>query len=360
MQNVLPKYDLAEVNAAGKALVTSDPQDGLITFEKLESQLHTYDVVNNWRACHSRPLNTFAMTLRNRALHIHKGAVIAQRIKRLDSISKKLTLQSSMKLSQMQDIAGCRAILPSIQHVRELEDRYRTATDFSHDLKSGKDYIAQPKASGYRSVHLIYRFKLREQSPYENQQVEIQMRSQLQHTWATAVEAAGTFTNQALKSSQGSLEWQRFFSLMGSYIAHMEGCPLVPGTPTDVVRLRHDIRVLVSSLHVIGILKAYSATLNQVGKMAKMKYYLMDLDPDQLSVRLTAYMAGQTKTANDAYIETEKSIPANSNRQVVLVSVDSVQALRQAYPNYFLDTTKFASLVQDVISQDSDSSYFSK
>jgi len=291
------------------------------------------------------------MTLKNRAKQIHKNVIVAQRIKRLDSINKKLSFQASMKLSQMQDIAGCRAVLPNIQHVRELETRYRTSQDFSHELKSSKDYIAQPKPSGYRGVHMIYKFKLRAPSPYEGQQVEIQIRTQLQHTWATAVEAAGTFTNQALKSSQGSEEWQRFFSLMGSYIAHMENCPPVPGTPTDIVRLKHDIRVLASALHVIGILRAYSATLNQVGKMAKMKYYLMDLDPDQQSVRLTAFMAAQPKQANDAYMEVEKNIPSGSNRQVVLVSVDSVQALRQAYPNYFLDTTKFASLVQEVIAQ---------
>lgn len=352
VQYVEPRYKREQVNAAGRALIAPAPP-GPVTVEYFEGQIAAYEVVNNWRASHHRPLNTFAITLKNRAKQIAGSVIVAQRIKRLDSITKKLSAQEFMKLSQMQDIAGCRAVMPNIASVRQLEKTYRSA-GFSHEMKPGKDYITNPKASGYRGVHLVYRYKLREPSPHEGQQIEIQIRTQLQHTWATAVEAAGTFTNQALKSSQGSEQWRRFFSLMGSWIAHLENCPLVPETPTDMVRLKHEVRVLAASLHVVGILRTYTATLQQVGKVAKMKYYLMDLDPDQQNVRLTGFTAAQTKEANDSYTQTEKNMPMDSNRQVVLVSVDSLQALRQAYPNYFLDTTKFVSLVENVIAQPPD------
>ena len=200
MQYALPRFRPAQINAAGKAL-TAAPLGRPMTNAEFEDLVQTYVVVNNWRACHARPLGTFAVTLKNRALKIHKESLVAQRIKRLDSITRKLEIQSTMHLSQMQDIAGCRAIMPTIAHVRRLEKRYGETKDFSHEFKSCKDYIAEPKASGYRGIHLIYRFKLRDPSPYQGQQVEIQLRSKLQHVWATAVEAAGTFTNQALKSS---------------------------------------------------------------------------------------------------------------------------------------------------------------
>jgi len=36
-------------------------------------------------------------------------------------------------------------------------------------------------------------------------------------------------------------------------------------------------------------------------------------------------------------------------RDAVLVSVDSLQALRKAYPNYFLDTHKFLAFVRKTI-----------
>jgi len=239
--------------------------------------------------------------------------------------------------------------MPTITQVRRLEQRYRGESDFSHEFKGCKDYILQPKASGYRGIHLIYRFKLRESSPYEGLQVEIQLRSKFQHVWATAVEAAGTFTNQALKSSQGSAEWQRFFALMSSYIAQLAKSPLVPNTPTDADELREELRALVVKLHVIGTLQTYNATLNKVERRSKVKYYLMDLDPEGRTVKVTTFSATENEEANEAYTATEKGLPKDTNRQVVLVSVDSIQALRQAYPNYFLDTTRFVEIVENAI-----------
>ncbi len=43
--------------------------------------------------------------------------------------------------------------------------------------------------------------------------IELQLRTRLQHEWATAVETMGTFLQSSLKSSQGPEEWLDFFSL---------------------------------------------------------------------------------------------------------------------------------------------------
>jgi hypothetical protein len=40
---------------------------------------------------------------------------------------------------------------------------------------------------------------------------EIQLRSRLQHAWATTVETVDTFTRQAIKTGGGKAEWRRFF-----------------------------------------------------------------------------------------------------------------------------------------------------
>lgn len=60
------------------------------------------------------------------------------------------------------------------------------------------------------------------------------------------------------------------------------------------------------------------------------------------------YKKSQLTEAEARYLQSESS--ANSaNTESVLVSVDSVNALRRAYPNYFLDTKKFVDLVTKVI-----------
>ncbi len=288
------------------------------------------------------------MALKSRADSIDQNAVVSQRIKRLESISKKLSIQPKMKLSQMQDIGGCRAVLSSVTRVRTLEARYIDADDY-HERKSRKDYIAQPKPSGYRGIHLIYRYKRRQACAHDGLQVEIQIRTQLQHIWATAVEAAGTFTNQALKSSQGSADWQRFFSLVGSEFAAQERCPIVPGTPTSDAERREEIVELSSSLRVVNVLQAYSATLDAFKQLPRMKYYIVELDPSEMKVQIEPFSATQMEEANARYILLERQAESlGGTRQVVLVSVDSIQALRQAYPNYFLDTTRFVSSIRKI------------
>src|SRR4051812_46820847 len=84
-----------------------------------------YDLVNNWRAAHSFPLNTIQTNLRYRARKVDANRmVVTQRLKRLASIRSKLERRPSMRLSQMQDIGGCRAVVSDVISVRRLADMY--------------------------------------------------------------------------------------------------------------------------------------------------------------------------------------------------------------------------------------------
>jgi hypothetical protein len=77
-------------------------------------------VINNWWSSHSFPLRNFKMTLLPRARRMDSKALIAQRLKRLSSIEAKLRRFSDMKLSQMQDIGGCRAVVENIRCLQKL------------------------------------------------------------------------------------------------------------------------------------------------------------------------------------------------------------------------------------------------
>jgi hypothetical protein len=345
MEYIKPQYPVPEVNRAGRLAAAAEQSGNALSVS--DELTWAFEVLSNWRAAHHRPLNTFYMTLKARALRIDQESIPSQRIKRLESIASKLTREPSMKLSQMQDIGGCRVVLRDLDAVRSLEAEYEGKS--GHTRKSSKDYIVAPKLSGYRGIHLIYAFKGRDASEHDGLKVEIQLRTKLQHIWATAVEAAGTFTNQALKSSQGSAEWRRFFALVSSWFAHLEGTPLVPGTPTEVDALRTEIIQLATNIHVVGVLNAYSSTLQGLAHLRRGKYYLMQLDAATLETSVRVFSAAQTEKANAAYIELERSLPPNSGKQVVLVSVESLQALRQAYPNYFLDTAEFVQRVQEIL-----------
>ena len=52
-----------------------------------------------------------------------------------------------------------------------------------HVLVNEDDYIANPKPSGYRSLHLAYRFQSRGHSQYIKLMFEVQLRTPTQHAW---------------------------------------------------------------------------------------------------------------------------------------------------------------------------------
>src|SRR5437016_4188133 len=110
----VPLYERKDVDAAGRKLAQLE-----FPVTSLEG-LGALAVINNWRSSHSYPLNTFQMTLRLKGRKLERMVIVAQRIKRLESIHAKLARQPSMRMSQMQDIAGCRAVFKNMVNVRRL------------------------------------------------------------------------------------------------------------------------------------------------------------------------------------------------------------------------------------------------
>lgn len=338
-QPVEPKHRRGEVDRAGEQII--DSQTSIFEY-------HTaLGVVNNWRTAHGWPLNTFQTTLRSRARKLDSDVLIAQRLKRLASIEAKLKRFPNMKLSQMQDLGGCRAVLRNTSQVLALMVTYVESGEKNpnrHEFVRGFDYIGEPKLDGYRGVHLVYKYKTaaKKYSAFNGLRIEIQLRSQLQHAWATAVETVDTFTGQALKSSVGDKRWARFFALMGSALAMREKTPLVQNTPNKRKDLKADLRQLSSELKVKATLRGWQATLRYLqDEGTDGDVYLLDFDIDEYSIKATGFALQQLEEATNQYLALERLIAQGANRQAVLVRVDSMAALRKAYPSYYLDTSAF-------------------
>lgn len=337
-----PHHSKEAVRKAGRAFV--DPSTSATDRELARA------VINNWRSAHGFPLNSVQVVLRNKVRSLSAGdPVVAQRTKRLPSIVRKLERFDKMELSRMHDIGGCRAVLEDISEVRTLEASYISGKSRSRNIIGRHDdYILHPKPDGYRGVHVVINYQGQgSQKAWSGLRVEVQLRTKMQHAWATALETVDTFTRQALKSNAGDPEWMRFFALMGAEVAHREGEPLVPGTPSQTGKRRAEIRKLAKELRVVERLAAYGNTVRVLEDQVIRKddrHFLLDLDVGEglLSVRTYPNAAA----AEEAYgaLEGEAS---DADRDVVLVAVSSMAALRRAYPNYFLDTSVFLELVSN-------------
>jgi hypothetical protein len=79
---------------------------------------------------------------------------------------------------------------------------------------------------------LMFNFRGRgEAKLYHDRRIEVQIRTRLQHAWATAVESVGLFRGEDLKSNQGNADWLELFRLMSAEFAVAEGCPEPPNVP---------------------------------------------------------------------------------------------------------------------------------
>jgi len=330
------EYSKKEVNRAGVTLL----EQSSITQEKAKS------VLDSWRACHTKPLNSFQTSLRRKLKTNDSLALVSQRLKRTPSILSKLERNPKMMLARMQDIGGIRVVVKDMQKVRELEASYKKGTTVFSVANGGKDYIIDPKPSGYRSIHQIFKCK-------NGFSIELQIRTKIQHAWATAVETMGTFLDHSLKSSEGPNKWLDFFSLASSAFAIIESTPRIPQfshlTDQETFEKLLDTE---KSLDVLNKLSGFRVAAKHIkNDKRKGHYHLVTLDLDKMMATIQSYEQKNIMQANADYSLKESEVNDGKNLQVVLVTSESIAALKKAYPSFFLDAELFAKQIQNVKKQ---------
>ena len=313
------------------------------------------EMLSAWRSLHALPLEVIAATLARRTRPIEAQAIFAQRLKRSRSIREKLMREPNMALTTMQDIAGCRAVVRTIGQAYRLKQKYENYANARPNIgpeliqKWTKDYIKEPKPDGYRSIHLVfkYRSKRTDHDHLNGLRVELQIRSQLQHAWAMAVETASAITNQALKAGKGEDEWKQFFKLMGDVVALREECPLLADLNGD--EIRKEARVLARKLKVIPMLEGMSAIIETFSGNKEADVYLLILDAQKRHIKYQGFREAQFDQATEEYSNAEKIHYDDPDVNVVLVAVSSLDDLKGAYPSYFLDSSNFIALIKQLL-----------
>jgi ppGpp synthetase/RelA/SpoT-type nucleotidyltranferase len=332
----VPKYPKSEINKAG--FIIASPSS---TKEDRDNALI---ILNNWRASHAYPLQVICSNLRLR----NPGAIVVQRLKRLDSITGKIERFPDMSLYRMQDLGGCRVIVDTVDQVYEAIEKYKNSR-IRHILKREYDYIQNPKDSGYRSYHMVYQFHSDKKETYnKNMLIEIQFRTKLQHIWATAVEMMGIYTKSKLKASIGDKDILRFFALVSSVFAKMENMPISPNTNDDYNILISEIRQIDKKLNLVSRLSALSVVIKHTGDKFKAKgYYVLQLNYKKKLLRVNKFPTNQVEVATNVYNKIESL--NNPNIDVVLVSAISFDSLKEAYPNYFTDISQFVDMMRRIL-----------
>jgi len=330
------EYSQNQIKKAGKTIV----RDNLTSVEE-EAAL---EIINNWRASHAFPLNTITMHLKRIA---DADMVVVQRLKRLDSIVGKLKRFPNMSLCAMQDLGGCRVIVNSVEDVYKVAERLK-ASRIRHILREEYDYIQKPKQSGYRSFHLVYKYHSDRAEDYnQNMLIEIQIRTMIQHVWATAVETMGIYTKSALKASFGDEEVLRFFALVSSVFSMYESGFNVPGTSDELLELVDEIKKIDKEKNIVTALSAIRVAIEHVKELKGQAYYILILNYEKKTLKIHYYKKSQIDVATKSYDAIEKN--KGKNIDAVLVSATSLDSLRAAYPNYFSDIGGFIETLRKIL-----------
>ncbi len=331
------KYSRNKINNAGKTLISTS-----------DSTLYqsALNIINEWRELHLPALDSLQKELMP-IIGKEKVAFISRRLKRMSSITYKLDLNPNMGLGGMQDIGGLRIVVEDIETLEQVQEILQNNIPKSFILYKTDDYVINPKQSGYRALHFVYKYQS-EDNLVDGALVELQVRTQLQHIWAMAVETAGLVTETPLKAGLGADNWLEFFKIVASIFALKEHCPVLEEHRGAQMRdLALQLSKAESMYKHIDMLKALKVSIIK----AKEKnytdgYYILNIDFKTRIVHISAYSKEKDREASHEYYSLEMNQDGNA---VVMVSVPEMIELQEAYPSYFLDTEKFISIMDRIL-----------
>lgn len=334
------RYSRNQLNDAGEVIMSSYNDESLLgpALEK----------VIKWRHDHLTPLSRLAVELENLlSVNKIKPFLISHRLKRFTSIVHKLDRNPQMRLGGMHDVGGYRIVVDDVDTLLRLQ-KLLDEEPMKNCFESLKpyDYVKNPKDSGYRSIHYRYKYKSTDKV-HDGLRVELQIRTRLQHSWATAVETAGLYKNSQLKAEQGDSIWLDFFRIVSSLFAIKEDLPVLAEHNSMELQELMMICYSIEKLeNISSILRALRVTVSKVTD-DNGEYAIVYIDLLKRRVRILNYGKGELEQAMGKYAELESKVKEGESA-VVMVHVNSIMDLKKAYPSYFLDTTEFISAIETI------------
>ncbi len=323
-------------------------------------------IIQQFRAAHEKPLKTIAYLIGRTCREAGFNVKPVMRLKRLDTIIDKLqrksldgTTDNATCVTNMNDIGGCRVIFPTSTSLKKVHALLQETVEKGDKIriKDIDDYISQPKANdcGYRSLHVIYRYQHEESGKSFN--IEAQLRTMLQHIWATTVEIIDILERTKIKTHSHSpneykdekqIKWEELLSIMSRYIAGLEEeheftCEEQQKDAESLTQLNDELNALV-------LLKSFNLMSKEVVTCSndKISHVLLIID-ENTQKRVFRHDFNEYSSAISVYNEIEKIAQGYQGLNAILVSTKNMSQLSEAYPNYLGDCASFVELLENAM-----------
>lgn len=306
--------------------------------------IEDYQVIERWRAAHRHVLNSFQAILRTRTRG--RDIAVAQRHKRRSTIFGKLRRFPEMRLHRMDDVAGCRLIFGTIEDLYDFRDEFHRAK-FKHELRNDPekyDYIASPKADGYRGIHDIYKYDVRSHhgAALKGLQIELQYRTVFQHAWATCVEVVGLVTSSNPKFKEGDKRYETIMVLASEMISRVfenRPGPLPEVSDAELVSSFADFDAALNFMEMLRALDPGDA------KVAGRNHNLILIFSEGEPLEIRTYRDADQALWALFDLEADNT---GIGKDIVLVRGNR-KDVRNAFRNYFRDAADFVAYIDDAI-----------
>ncbi|KXA23290.1 hypothetical protein YWH7199_02620 [Fusobacterium nucleatum YWH7199] len=317
---------------------------------------------DNFREAHNIIIKLFTIELKK--VNFSKQHLTASRNKRIETIISKLCRPEKPKLDRIHDIAGTRIIFENIKSLEDYIDILENTelVNFKEKINEDKNrynYIKNPKSDGYRSIHKVFYYSsnipystLNEKSfNLENKKIELQLRTRLQHIWATTVEIYDIINKSNIKTgTHNKLETKEglFFKKCSLVFEGIES--------NDVEKIKININEIFRDKDLVEIYNRLKGIKN-----IKNIQLPKTLGSDEVFILITDLNKGKTTFFTTDPIEKNDKqdtflINASYRRLeekntkgeyiLLLLTLGDIKKLKNVYPNYFLNTNEFISILK--------------
>lgn len=319
--------------------------------------------IQSFRTEHKKPLECIVQIV---SRYSCEGTQVVARLKRLDTIIDKLTRLSLDGVSEnktcvtnMNDIGGCRAIFERIEYLYDALEDIKIIVDRLSNIKI-KDidnYIENPKGNdcGYRSLHIIFEFK----TPDKTLKIEAQLRTRVQHLWATTVEVIDLIERVKIKTlshrpdnekNRSQIYWEELLSLMSDVIAGNEGCNEL--TDSRRTEIKNKLKYLNNKVKAVNKLESFKLVSEKIdfNTSSQNSYYIVVIGLEKGSIKVIAEQAYDNEhKAMLIYNNIEQVVSSMENTNTLMVATKDISSLGDAYPNYLGDCQAFIEMLNEAM-----------
>ncbi len=311
----------------------------------LSDQTRDYDeialeldyVFEDYRKSHLDPLTRLTLLLQEWLQTYDQQYYIAQRLKRKPQILRKLR-RFSVRLTQLQDIGGCRIVVGDNASVDSLANFLRDkfeSTD-QYRIERETDYRDWGRDdSGYRAHHIIL--------SSSGLKLELQIRSTLQHYWSESIERTSVIYGFRLKEGEGDQIVLGYFKKFSDALHFLEqDKKLPPDFEIELQRDRENSEAIIGQTASADSISSHVneniiKTMSEMERNAQgsLNNWILVFDWNDGNFVTWEMVGRDPNQATEVYSRYESQYPEEEKYEVVMIGSSDISSVKHTHSHYF-------------------------